>query len=522
MSDIILVANKDGQPVGGIPRSREPFGRAVRSPQSLNANARSILSDRLALGGYGTSHNGARDYFDVLGYPVELSIDAYWSKFERDPLGGRIVEFAPAETWRDTPTVKDGRDKDALDDTAFATAWADFAERMRVYHYCKRVDTLCGIGRFGVLLIGVAGDSNLEVEVTRVPSLDSILYLRPYGEPSVDVAEFETDPASPRFGMPRIYNLSVGDAGGPLGAVSGSSGATLPSQKIRVHASRVIHVAEGLLENEVYGMPRLQRVYNLLDDILKLVGGSAEASWLLMRKGFVLNIDPEAELSPEAAASIEEEFDEYEHGLRRFMKTRGVTVSDLGSEVVDPTGPFGVIISLISAATGIPQRILLGSERGELASSQDGANWAGHIASRQLNFAEPAILRPLIDRLMSWGALPGPNAKNYTVVWDALFELNDQERALIGSTWADAIQKLSTVYGEPPVTMEEWRGDFTPFPGELPVTAIEPVPPRTVPANLPGEDVLKQVGDLVGNAGYSGPEALALVNAAARLIARGS
>jgi uncharacterized protein len=501
MSDIILIANKDGQPVGAIPRP--------------SVNARSVLSDRLALGGYGTSFAGARDYFDVLGYPKALSIDAYWSKFERDPLGGRIVEFPPAETWRDTPTVKDGRDKDALDDTAFAKSWADFAERMRVYHYCKRVDTLCGIGRFGVLLIGVAGDSNLEVEVTRVPSLDSILYLRPYGEPSVDVAEFETDPASPRFGLPRIYNLSVGD---PNSTISG--GASLPSQKIRVHTSRVIHVAEGLLENEVYGMPRLQRVYNLLDDILKLVGGSAEASWLLMRKGFVLNIDPEAQPTPEQTADIKEQFDEYGHGMRRFMTTQGVNVSDLGSEVVDPTGPFGVIISLISAATGIPQRILLGSERGELASSQDGANWAGHIASRQLNFAEPAILRPLIDRLMSWGALPKPNAKNYTVVWDALFELNDQERALIGSTWADAIQKLAAVYGEPPVTMEEWRGDFTPFPGELPKSAVEPAPPPTVPANLPGDDVLKQVADVVGNAGYSGPEALALVNAAARLLAR--
>lgn len=499
MSDIILIANKEGHPVGAIPRP--------------SVNARSILSDRLALGGYGTSHNGARDYFEVLGYPKELGINDYLIKFERDPLGGRIVEFPPDETWRDTPTVKDGRDKDALDDTPFANAWSGFAEAKRVYHYCQRADTLCGIGRFSILLIGVAGGESLETEVTRVSGLDQILYLRPYGEQSVEVADYENDPQSPRFGLPRIYQVTFADTAtlGNLGTI-----------QRRVHASRVIHVAEGLLENEVFGMPRLQRVYNLLDDILKLVGGAAEASWLLMRKGFVLNIDPEAELTPEAKASIEEEFDEYEHGLRRFMKTRGVTVSDLGSEVVDPSGPFSVIIGLISAATGIPQRILLGSERGELASSQDASNWAGAIASRQLNFAEPTILRPLIDRLIQWGALPKPQAADarYTVVWDPLFELNEQEKAAIAAAWADAIQKLSTVYGEPPVTMEEWRGDFTPFPGELPVTAIEPVPPSTVPANLPGQDVLQQVADVVGNAGYSGPEALALVNAAARLIAR--
>lgn len=500
MSDIILIANKDGQPVGAIPRP--------------SVNARSVLSDRLALGSYGSSHNGARDYFEVLGYPKQLGVNDYLIKFERDPLGGRIVEFPPDETWRDTPTVKDGRDKDALDDTAFVNAWSDFAERMRVYHYCQRADTLCGIGRFSILLIGVADGADLESEVKRVASLDQVLYLRPYGEQSVEVAEYENDPQSPRFGLPRIYTVTFADTNtlGNVGTI-----------ERRVHASRVIHVAEGLLENDVYGMPRLQRVYNLLDDILKLVGGSAEASWLLMRKGFVINLDPLSKVSEEQAADIKEQFDEYANGIRRFMTAQGVTVSDLGSEVVDPSGPFSVIIGLISAATGIPQRILLGSERGELASTQDASNWAGAIASRQLNFAEPTILRPLIDRLMQWGALPKPQAKDgrYTVVWDPLFELNEQERALIGATWADAIQKLAGVYGEPPITMEEYRGDFTPFPGELPVTAIEPVPPPTVPANLPGQDVLGQVADLVGNAGYSGPEALALVNAAARLIARG-
>src|SRR5262245_40309494 len=123
----------------------------------LRINTHSDLVNRMAYAGYGTSHYGARDYFEILGYPRQLTIDNYLAKFERDPLGGRIVEFPPDETWRDTPTVKDGRDKDAVDDTPFANAWSDFAEAKRVYHYCQRVDTLCGIGRFGILLIGIAG-----------------------------------------------------------------------------------------------------------------------------------------------------------------------------------------------------------------------------------------------------------------------------------------------------------------------------------------------------------------------------
>ena len=96
---------------------------------SPTTNARSILHDRLALGSYGSSHHGARDYFEVLGYPKQLSIDDYLIKFERDPLGGRIVEFPPDETWRDTPTVKDGRDKNAL---------GRYGLRPRLERLCRR------------------------------------------------------------------------------------------------------------------------------------------------------------------------------------------------------------------------------------------------------------------------------------------------------------------------------------------------------------------------------------------------
>lgn len=495
-NNLILLADKNGNTVGGV-RVNNAAPRV---------HARSILSDRLALGQHGKQFGGSRDYYEVLGYPRELEIDDYLAKFERDPLGGRIVEFPCEETWRDYPVVKDGSDKEAKDDTEFCLAWSDFAERMRVYHYCQRVDTLAGIGRFGLLLIGVAGSGDLKSEVRNLRSLDQVIYLRPYGEQSVKIAEFETDANNPRFGLPRIYSITTFDP-----AAGKSTGAT---KEIEVHWSRCIHVAEGLLENEVYGRPRLQRVYNLLDDILKVVGGSAEATWKLMRKGFVLDIDPEAELSEADRAALQEQFDEYDHGLRRFMTTRGMTASDLGSEVVDPSGIFDAIVTLISAATGIPKRILLGSEQGELASSQDAANWAGRIAARQLNFAEPTILRPLVDRLLKWGALIKPAAGRYTVVWDALFELTDTEKAQNAKTWAEAARLAGAAMGQPVMTPEEYRGEFTPFSEEMEYVPTMP----TVPA--PGQDVLDQVRDVVANHGYNAAESRAIVTAAARLISR--
>ena len=61
--------------------------------------------------------------------------------------------------------------------------------------------------------------------------------------------------------------------------------------------------------------------------------------------------------------------------------------------------------------------------------------------------------------------------------------------------------------------LQECAATSHPSPASCPKDAVTPVPPAQ-PVALPGEDVLEQVGKLVGNAGYRGPEAFALVQAA--------
>lgn len=496
----IIVADKNGRPVGGF---------AVNGRGDPYVNARSILQDRLSLGRHGTQFSGDRDYYSILGYPEEPTIADYRGKFERDGLAAIIVEFPAAETWRDKPTIRDGEDKDAKDDTQFTRAWRDLAERLRVYHYCRRVDTLTGLGQYGCLLIGTAGSTELSQPVERLSGPQDVLYLRPYSQEAVTIKELETDPGNARFGLPSLYTVKMLD-------VAGGGQDMRATAAHDVHWSRVIHVAEGLLENEIYGRPRLQRVYNLLDDLLKVIGGSAEATWLLMRKGFVLNIDGESSLTPDEQTAIEEQFAEYMHGLRRMIQTRNMEVSDLGSEVVNPSAIFEAIVALISAATRIPQRILLGSERGELASSQDAGNWAGHIASRRLNFAEPVILRPLIDRLVQWGAIPKPDAGRYSVGWEPLFEQSDADKANIMQTVADALHKASQAMGVAPMTPEEFRREYTPLPEEVPAGTQLPMPSGNVVPNT----ALNQFEALAVQHGYSAAESRAIVVAAARVLSR--
>lgn len=531
MAGEIVRANRYGNPV----RNAQEGSRRI-----LRANERSITAERRELFNYGTAFQGQRDYYEILGYLPNPAARDYRARFDRDPVAGRIIEFPPEETWRDTPTIKDGRDKDAVDDTPFCTQWEAFAEKMHVYRYCQRVDTLAGIGRFAILHIGVAGQTDLTQPVVRVSHIDDIIYLQAYAEDSVAVHEWQTDPGNPRYGLPHIYRLRISHMEGPIKDTFGA-------RELHVHWSRCIHVAEGLLENEVYGRPRLQRVINLLDDLLKVVGGSAEATWLLMRKGFVLDIDPDAEdLTADEKESLYQQFEEYEHGITRFIKTRGMNVRDLGSESVDPSGLFDAILTLISVATHVPKRILQGSEAGELASSQDASNWAGYVAGRQLNHAEPVILRPIVDRMVEWKAIPKPKNKQYTCVWDALFEMSDEEKANIANLWATAMQKASLAVGHPVVIAEEFRGEFTPFAAKLPkelraarLRSTMAPPPVVVPgkpgavsptASLPGQPVspnpttppsalmnrnemFDEINQILEEYGYGGDIAPALVTA---------
>lgn len=386
-----------------------------------------ILVERSKLAGsLGMQFGGDRDMYKALGYPQSLSFNDYYTRYKRQDIARRIVNSPAQDTWRTQARLLDG---DTDKGTPFLDAWQALVEKRGVWRALAQVDRLAGIGRFGVLLIGFAGDARLKDPVApgSMAGPQDVLYLRAFHEGDVSIEAFEQKTNSERFGLPLRYKITISDG-----------------QQVEAHWSRVIHVAENAVD-DIYGEPRLEAVFNRLNDLEKIIGGGAEATWKLMRKGFALDVKPDYELSTDAENDMKEQVEEFEHGLRRFMMTRGMTVQDMGSEVVDPTGLFNAIIALIAGATGRPQRILLGSERGELASSQDEANWAAIIEARREQFAEPAMLRALIDRLLWAGALPTPKAGRYAVEWETLFKLTEGEEADIADAYTAALERLINI-----------------------------------------------------------------------------
>lgn len=409
-----------------------------------------------------TAFSGSRDYNQVLGYPDTVTYEQMYERFKRMGLTRCIVALPAESTWARVPQIVSSNSR--LDKT-----FQLLAKERDFIHYLCRTDILSGIGRFGVLLLGFDNTVDLKTPVTP-KGHRRLLFLAPYSEGSVRVKEYEDNVHHERFGLPRVYTIQ---ATVPTEGIGASGRAHI--RTVDVHFTRIIHVAEGTLESDIYGTPRLEPVWNYLDDLLKVVGCSAEAFWLTSNKGIQVNVDPEMNFTTKDADALNDEIEEYMHQLRRFIRTRGVELKPLGTEVADPKNHFTSILQLVAATAGIPLRFLIGSEVGQLASAQDRQNWADSVISRRELFATPRMLRPFIEALTYAGVLPSASSDNYEFKWEAPIGQSDFDKARTSYSLASAVSSVSKACGKSPLTINEIRTTLFSMP-ELTDAEIEELP----------------------------------------------
>lgn len=371
----------------------------------------------------GLTYSGSRDLYNALGYPRVLEVKDHRDRYKRGDVAARVVDVYPKETWRGGAELIEDEDPEVVTD--FEDQWDQLNKRLHVWQALQRTDILAGLGRYAVLMIGAPGLP--ETPLGKLSGPDDVLYLASYCEDEAIIAQLVENPEDPRFGLPETYTIR-------------RTGSTKSFDR-RVHWSRVLHVADGVLDEVIYGAPRLERVWNRLDDLDKVVGGGSEAFWIRVHQGFALNVDPTIKISQPEVDKLKEEVDEFIHGFRRFLTMRGTELNALGGDVSNFGPQVASLLSLISGATGIPQRLLLGSERGELASTQDAEAWEDRVSDRRDSFAEP-IVRELVTRFQGVGALP---EAEFEVRWPEIEELNTKEKAEVAERWAGLNSKAKGI-----------------------------------------------------------------------------
>lgn len=387
----------------------------------------SIVARANLSGMLGQQYSGSRDLYEALGYRKVLLYQDFIDQYLRQDIAKAVIDRPVKVTWSGAlRIVESNNDKE----TDLEKAWEDLETELSLKPKFIRLDKLTGLGRYGVLLLGF-DDIKVQLDFIKPVakgSVKKLMYVKPLGESGAVISTWVTDPQDPRYGLPLTYDVTLLDPNGT------------GTQQMKVHYSRVIHVIEGGLESETEGSPRLEVVFNRLMDLEKLVGGSAEMFWRGARPGYTAKVDKEYQLGDTEETALLDQISEYEHNLRRILLSSGIDMTPLAQQVSDPKNHVDVQLMMISAVTGIPKRILSGSERGELASSQDSIEWSSYIQNRREEFAEPQIIRPFVDRLIELGILPAAT-DGYTIEWADLFSISEKEKVDIGRERATALKE---------------------------------------------------------------------------------
>jgi phage-related protein (TIGR01555 family) len=397
----------------------------------------------------GLQYGGDRDIYEALGYDRILDYTKFSGRYQRQDIAKAIIDRPVKATWRGgIQLLEAGDDKK----TPFEKTWEELDKSLKLHSKFVRLDKLSSIGYYGVLLLGLDDVQSATTDFQKpiATGKRKLLYVKPLAEGSAEVTQWETNPNNERYGQPKIYDVTINTPG------------TDASTSVRVHYDRVIHVAAELLENETEGVPVLQAVYNRLFDLEKITGASAETFWRDAKSGVLGNVDPEADIPDGFLDTLKDQMDEYEHYLRRFLVGAGLDIKEFGRMLtsVDPGKYVDVQIQMISAATGIPKRVLTGSEKGELASTQDSNAWKELIHDRRIEHAEPNIVRATVDRCIKYKILPEPTTSDYSVLWQDLWAPSEQEKAEVGKTRAEALRAYAGELSTEIVPPDSFKRNF--------------------------------------------------------------
>lgn len=439
------------------------------------------------------------------GYPLteRLTITDYKKLDDRDPIAARINRLYPVACWQVSPEVYEDEDIEVT--TQFEQALSNIGSELSnigglysnnegnpLWSYLERADILSGIGRYGVILLGIDDspdlskplkledlkakvstrkeynektkeeetittvnfapaavkkpsrmgidpevDPNRETEIGEDTAVEAppfkpkhnLLYMRVLDEQYAEIAALDNNPSSKRYCLPEYYNLTM--LGHTSVGISPSGTTTDTNKTVRVHWTRVIHVADNLMTNEFLGVPRCQRHYDRLYDLHKLYGGSAEMYWQSSSPGIAFETHPQlggdVKINEvEARAALERR----RQGLQKDMMIPGMHANSLAPQVSDPSPQIERQIEAICIYERCPKRIFMGSERGELSSNQDARGWYGEVKKRTHRHVTPNILIQVTNRFIQIGLLPVP--KQYSVYWPDIASLTDAEKADIG------------------------------------------------------------------------------------------
>lgn len=453
----------NGTTNGTLPHSE----RLAAAIEAFTANVTSMRRDSLR-----DLFDPRRNVEDEVGAPRlsdTINPEEYLQFYDRDAIAARVVEVYPKECWQTQPSVYETEDGEEA--TPFEVAWDALGrqttglpdyyqdeEGSPILAELKTLDILCGIGHHGAGLFGLDDGRPLHEPAQPRPG-QKLLFFRAFPEAQAVVIRWESDPKSPRHGMPLAYNVTLNDPREDIQTGLGQSVGTH-----QVHWTRILHVADTWHQahsSKVYAAPRMRPVWNNLLGLHKMYAGDPEAFWKNSLMKFFLETHPQ--LGGDVRIDrqgLRDQLEPFINGYEQFFSLMGMSAKPIAPVVADPTAHLAAQIEAICIKLGCPVRIFKGSERGELASSQDDDAWNDRLKERQQSFITPHLIRPFVNRLIWLGVLPQPSG--FSVYWPDLTSQSEADSASVAAAKVGAIVQYVGGNAEsvlPPHRLLNWLGE---------------------------------------------------------------
>lgn len=357
----------------------------------------------------GSKHNHYKDF----GFPEKVDFDLVYSYYTRNSLARAAVDKTARKTWQDPPWLlekpRDGSEGAVKKETRLEKAIRQHFTKIRFWTKVMEADRRSIVGRFSAIILRVADGKKMDQPLGKVKNgLNALVDVIPVWEGQLRVSKYDTDIRSLSYGDPLMYEYDEGLVGG-ANAANPSNRARM--RKLTIHPSRVIIWSlDGSMDND----SALQAGLNDLLTIEKIVGAGGEGFWKNAKASPVLEMDKEADLQKMAKAMnipidkiaevMNDQVADWQKGFDELLMIQGMTAKALKVELPDPEHFFMNALQSFAASFDIPLKVLVGTQTGERASTEDASQWNQTCNFRRKNTVIPNILQ-IVNRLESCGIL---------------------------------------------------------------------------------------------------------------------
>lgn len=416
-----------------------------------------------------------RDLNKECGYPEDIKIEDYKQLYDREGVCTRVVDIFPSESWKHDPEVVENPEGEI---TPWEQSWIDLEKDLNLYADLTTADQISGIGQYGILLLGINDNKALSEPVDGVDAMlaklaqtperpstvrkpddegkkpaakpqpstftakRKLLYVRSFDQSVLSIKAVDSNPSSPRYGMPTMYSVNLANDK-TMGSV-GQDAVMQQQQSMDIHWHRAIHIADGCKNSKVYGTPRLQDVFNRGCDIKKTLGGSGEMFYKGGFPGLSFETLPEssaAKMTEPEKKIFRDEISDYQNTLQRYIISMGMTAKSLAPQVADPGPHCEVQWKAMAMSKGIPYRIFIGTEEAKLASGQDKKAWDERMNTRRVKYIAPKILMPLVFQLIAMEVLEYRDKRDLQAIWPVIAKPDAKEQSEVAKNLTDSLVK---------------------------------------------------------------------------------